>query len=66
MCMTPFPPPPPPIESDCDSDGSNRESQGERAHLPSRILNGNAEVNYLEDWANVHENQLVCPTHDHK
>jgi len=29
-------------------------------------LNGDAEVNYLEDCADVHENQMVCPTHDHK
>jgi len=55
--------PPPQIESDCDSDGSDGESQGETAHLPSRLLNGNAEVNYLEDWADVHENQLVCAPH---
>jgi len=64
MCMTPFPPPQ--IESDCNSDGSNGEYQGETAHLPSRLLNGNAEVNYLEEWADVHEKELVCPTHDHK
>ncbi|KAJ8333444.1 hypothetical protein SKAU_G00414520 [Synaphobranchus kaupii] len=50
------------IESDCDSNGSDREYQGKTGHLPGRLLNGDAEVNYLEDEADVHGNQLVCPT----
>ena len=35
------------IESDCDC--SDREYQGETGHLPTRLLNGEAEVTYLED-----------------
>jgi len=30
-------------------DGSYRKYQGETSHVPGRLLNGDAEVNYLED-----------------
>ncbi len=48
-----------------DSDCSDGEYQGETAHLPARLLNGYAEVNYLEDEADVHENQVLCGVHRH-
>ena len=37
------------IESDCDSDWSDREYQGEKGHLLTRLLNGEAEITYQED-----------------
>ncbi len=46
------------VETDCDSDCSDREYQGETDHLPLRLLNGDAEVNYLKDEADVH---LIFP-----
>lgn len=48
------------IEIDCDSDGSDREHLAETGHLPGRLLDGDAKVNYLEDVADVHVNQVVC------
>ena len=46
------------IETVCNSDCSDREYQGKTGHLPVRLLNGDAQVTYLEEEDNVN---LISP-----
>ena len=37
------------VLTDCDSDGSDMGYEGQRAHLPARLLNANAEIMQVDD-----------------